>query len=198
MGRLLLGFVAILAVALGLAARFLPWWGVPLVVIGLVVVGKLAAGSLFKRFLTGLFRAKSAALKGAALQVKSVTSVSAPPAEEYWDEEEKRAAAAQRYFAVELTITPQASAGALSTWEPGELIFTRPGKSFEDDDHEAADVRGVQIFRNGAFVDYEGEKDPGPQTLRFTVGVHAGVSKAVVRYYFEELGVVDFGATRPR
>ena len=59
-------------------------------------------------------------------------------------------------------------------------------------------MRKVEIFSEGAFRSDEGVKAPGPQTLRLTVGVHEGVSKATLRYYFEELGTVDFGAARPR
>jgi hypothetical protein len=199
MGRILLGIVVVLAVAIGVAARFLPWWGVGLVVVGLAFAGKYAAGVLMKRFFLGLLKAKSGALSGATAQLRSVTTVPPLPAEEYWDEEERRAAAAQRWFAVEVAIAPGADAGGFTHWEPGELVFTRPGKSVEDDDHEAADVRKVEIFTDGAFREDEGgEKVEGPQTLRLTIGVHAGVSKATLRYYFEELATVDFGAPRSR
>jgi hypothetical protein len=68
----------------------------------------------------------------------------------------------------------------------------------EDDDNDAGDVRKVQIFRDGAWVDDEGEKLQGAQLLRLTVAVHEGVSKAVLRYYFEELATIDFGAPRAR
>jgi hypothetical protein len=187
----------VLALVVGAAARFLPWWGVPLVIVGLVVVGKFAAGALIKRFAMGLIQAKSSALRGAAMKLRSVSPVDAPPAEEYWDEEEQRAARAQRYFAVELTITPAQTGGAFQHWEPGELVLTRPGMGIEDDDNEAADVRKVEILEGGSFRDDDGVKAPGPQTLRLTVGVHPGVSKATLRYYFEELGTVDFGAARP-
>ena len=75
MARILLGFVVVLAVAIGLAARFLPWWGVPLVVVGLAVAGKYAAGALLKRFVLGLLQAKSSGLRGASVQVRSVAAV---------------------------------------------------------------------------------------------------------------------------
>jgi hypothetical protein len=64
------------------------------------------------------------------------------------------------------------------------------------DDNEAADLRKVEIFSEGAFRKDEGEKVEGLQRLRLTVAVHEGVSKATLRYYFEELAAVDFGAPR--
>ena len=198
MGRILLGFTATLAVAFGLAARFLPWWGVALVVVGLALAGKYAAGTVVKRFVLGLLKAKSAALKGASASVRSMASVAPLPAEEYWDEDEKRAAAAARWFALEVAVTPAAGGGGFPHWEPGELVFTRPGKGVDDDDNEAADLRKVEIFADGAFREDGGGKVEGPQRLRLTVAVHEGVSKATLRYYFEELAVVDFGAPRAR
>lgn len=198
MGRILLGFVVVLAVAIGLAARFLPWWGVGLVVVGLAVAGKYAAGALVKRFVLGLLKAKSGALKGASVRVRSMTSVAPLPAEEHWDEDEKRAAAAQRWFALEVAVTPAAGSGGFGHWEPGELAFTRPGMGVEDDDNEAADLRKVEVFAEGAFRPDEGMKLEGPQVLRLTVAVHEGVTKATLRYYFEELASVDFGAPRAR
>lgn len=98
----------------------------------------------------------------------------------------------------EIAIAPAGSPGPFSHWEPGELVFTRPGTGVEDEDHEAADVRKLEILADGVFREDEGEKVEGPLELRLTVGVHEGVSKATLRYYFEELGVVDFGAPRAR
>jgi hypothetical protein len=198
MARILLGFVVVLAVVLGLAARFLPWWGVGLVVVGLGVGGKYAAGALVKRFVLGLLKAKSGALKGAMAKLRSLAPAAALPAQEYWDEDEKRAAAAQRWFALEVAITPAAVPAAFPVWEPGELVLTRPGMGVEEEDNEAGDVRKVEIFRDGAWVDDEGEKLSGAQLLRLTVAVHEDVSKAVLRYYFEELATVDFGAPQTR
>jgi hypothetical protein len=196
MGRILLGFVVVLALVLGVAARLLPWWGVGLVVVGLGLGGRYAAGALVKRFVLGLLKAKSGALKGATAKLRSLSPAAPLPAEEYWDEDEKRAAAAQRWFALEVAITPAAAAGAFPVWEPGELVLTRPGMGALDDDNEAADVRKVEIFRGGAYREGEGEKLEGQQVLRLTVAVHEGVSKATLRYYFEELAAVDFGAPR--
>jgi hypothetical protein len=198
MSRILLGFVVVLAVALGLAARFLPWWGVPLVLVGLAVAGKYAAGALLKRFAKGLLEAKSSGLRGASVAVRSVAPVAPLPSEEHWDEEERRAARSQRWFAVEVDVKPAGGPGSFPIWEPGELLFARPGKGVEDDDNEAADLRKVEILADGAFREDAGEKVAGPLVLRLTVAVHAGVSKATLRYYFEELAVVDFGAPRAR
>jgi hypothetical protein len=196
--RIPLGFVAILAVALGLAARFLPWWGVPLVLLGIVLVGKYAAGALVKRLALGLIQAKSRALRGASVKVRSVAPVAPLALEEHWDEDEKRAARARRWFAVEVAVTPAPDAGGLPLWEPGELVLTRPGAGLDDEDNEAADVHAVKVFADGDFRDDEAGKLAGPHVLRLTVAVHEGVTKATLRYYFEELATVDFGSPRAR
>ncbi|HEY8746611.1 MAG TPA: hypothetical protein VIM11_01465 [Tepidisphaeraceae bacterium] len=65
-----------------IASRFMPWWGIPLVLVGEVVVlvklGPALVKYGVKRFAMGLFLTKSRVLKGATVEVHEVLATTRP------------------------------------------------------------------------------------------------------------------------
>ncbi|CAA9431601.1 MAG: hypothetical protein AVDCRST_MAG64-3532 [uncultured Phycisphaerae bacterium] len=82
------GCVVILMLLIGIpaiSARFMPWWGTVLVILGEAVlvafVAPKLAGWAFKRVALGLFMTKSRVLRGATVQVHRVELTAAPQRE---------------------------------------------------------------------------------------------------------------------
>lgn len=148
-------FIALgLLVAVVAAFKFLPWYVSVGLVVGALVLGKLVVMKLFKGFFMGLFAAKSAALKGASVQLHGITAAPEPKRDEDWedldDEEEGMESQPRSYRYVDLTITPANAEGAgsrlsseeaekieeedasdedcksFSSWDPADLALVRP------------------------------------------------------------------------
>ena len=189
---LALAFVTALTVG---AFKLLGWWAVIVVPVVAIVFIKFVAGRLLKRLFLMPFKAKGAALRGARVDVHSVSATQRPAprveegeeAEEGDDDENRN----RNFFLVELTVTPTGQSEGFSMWEPGELRLVRPGHDPENsEDPDVADVVALEIFQEGAWQTEEGMKYEGPQRLRLTAAVDPQVERLQCQYYFEVFGDV--------
>jgi hypothetical protein len=195
--------------------HFFGWKGLlafPFLLLGMLWLAKIIIGHLFKRFALGLFGLKSGVLRGARLEVHSVTPITKPveieietetesdqddspneravvPVETESDASDKP----QAYYVVDLTLTPQGNARD-RYWEPGELMLaTRKVTQLTDlENNEAGGAESVEIWNGSAFGPDEQGKYPGPQRLKITFGVKPGLDRAWLHYYNEPLGEVVF------
>jgi hypothetical protein len=78
MFRLILLFLLVLFVLLVVAVRYLPWWGVLLLVVGLLVFARFGMRAAVVALFMIPFKAKSAVLRNASAEVHSVTWEPAP------------------------------------------------------------------------------------------------------------------------
>ncbi len=222
--RVIFFVLLLVAVLMGLAVYFLPWW----LVLGAVVVGAVAAwllrGRLFNFLLTRLlmipFRLKGRALRNATVEVHSIRPTAAPPEDAAEmatvDEEDETEPSGPPvpldYYEVEATITPKPSDGPFMLWEVGELLLVAPGRRWDDEDDSAV-IRSIECWlapgeefdddeddsaqpvpADGRYVQDTGYKLPGPRRLRFLVGVKPGVRELAFRYYFEQFGRLQIPA----
>ncbi len=78
MFRLILFVFAVLIVLILLAVRYLPWWGILLLLGGIVLFIRFATTRLFVALFMIPFKAKGAVLKNAVAEIRSVTWEPAP------------------------------------------------------------------------------------------------------------------------
>jgi hypothetical protein len=209
LGLLLLGGVAVLL------HHFFGWQGLlafPFLFLGMLWLAKIIVGHLFKRLALGLFGVKASALRGARLEVHSVTPITKPVEIDIETETEAERESAtndravvplatepdaaekpQAYYVVDLTLTPQSNATD-RYWEPGELMLaTRKVTQLADlENNEAGGAESVEIWNGSTFGPDEQGKYPGPQRLKITFAVKPGLERAWLHYYNEPLGEVVF------
>lgn len=169
-----------------IAAQFLPWWAVLLVVVGLAALLIFGLPKLigygFKRFFVGMFEGKSRVLRGAEVIVHEVAEVPRPASLDAEnpeldgmtadvdyvevDEDKGEDDEPARYIMIDCTITPKPSAGKFQHWEPSELQlcpYDKPTKmDFDgDDDPVGAEDEGhvVEASSVGAVESIEDEED---------------------------------------
>lgn len=191
--KLLLGLVVFLILLGVLAAKFLPWWGIVGLLVGLVVGGTVILPRLLRRLFEAPFRAKGAALRGATIEVHSITPAeprTPGPDDGPLDPE----MAARRWLHVELTVTPAKTDGPFQFWEPGEFLFSLPSSSISDPD-DVCELSDYQLVRDGGFVSDEEYKHQGPQRLRLHLAVRPDVRDLALRYYFEDLATLKLPAS---
>lgn len=191
MGRIILAVLALCLVAFIWGVKVLPWeWILVLGVVGGAVIW-LGGAWLIKQLFLAPFRAKGRVLRGARADVHAVSPVPAPAP---GDGEE--ALPERDWYQVEMTVSPTATGGAFTLWEPGELrlarLTARPIPEDNDEDDERLEVRDLWFIREGQPVRDEGEKLAGPVRLRLLCGVQPGTRQTQLRYYFELFGKVDF------
>jgi hypothetical protein len=189
LGLLLLGGVAVLL------HHFFGWQGLiafPFLLLGMLWLAKIIVGHMFKRFALGLFGVKASALRGARLEVHSVTPIT-KPVEIDIETESEASEKPQAYYVVDLTLTPQGNATD-RYWEPGELMLaTRKVTQLADlENNEAGGAESVEIWNGSTFGPDEQGKYPGPQRLKITFAVKPGLERAWLHYYNEPLGEVVF------
>jgi hypothetical protein len=190
-----------------LASRFLPWWGICLVIlaegIGLVVIGPKLVAFGIKRFAIGLFKTKSQVLKGAAVHVHSVEMTDKPVDEtdalpDQSDDEDEESADSEpaddvRYFLIDFTLTPMPGSSKMSHWEPDELMlvpFDLPSDAKEDDHLSASIVRMKMVDEAGNETE-DFDKIVGPGRFKSVFACPSTLKGRVkFRYYFESLGDV--------
>ena len=205
--------LALLAAAVVLATRWLPWWAIVAGLVLLAVIGKLLIGRLFKKLLLAPFRAKGAVLRGATATVHGVSAAEAPTkkspvaesdadesSDQESDEDESKpgkSEAPRLHYLLEVTITPGQTDGPFGHWEPGEIVLVRPESVLRpesdeaDDSDDSCEVGGIQVHEDGAWKDDDGMKFAGPQKLRMHLAVQPGARQLKFRYYFEEFGLVQ-------
>jgi hypothetical protein len=199
---LLLALVLVAAAVAGLtwAVKNLPWWGTVAVVMGLIVLGKFAAGRLMVWAITIPFKWKGAVLKGATVEVHSVTASGPPPPtpgdEPHGEKVSADEAGSRReQFRLDVTVNPSlAPGGKFSNWSPSELVLVKPESKLRihgrDDDDDSCEVKRVEVYHAGQFQEDDGASYPGSQRVLLWVGVRPGVTRLKFRYYFEDFGEV--------
>lgn len=202
--RLLLIVTLVLVI---LAFKFLPWWAL----IGLAVLFflslKFLGGWLFGKLLALPFKAKGAVLKNAQAEVHSITRAPAPEPKkaaaemssaggeeseqgEEEDELDEEEGVERQYYLLEVTITPRASSGSFTHWEPGELLLVLPETKPVDSDN-ACSIRQIEIHEDGNYKPDTGYKFAGPLRLRMLLGVKPEIRRLRFKYYFEIFGEVQ-------
>lgn len=216
MCRAILLVFLLVVVAIGVAAYYLPWWGTLLLVLGLFVlgpwIGKRLVLWLVQRLFMGMFDRKSRVLRGAAVEVHSVTPTAAPArarrviegttasdGQEILDAPKPDETEAEpddaddtdrKFFVVEATITPRDSQGPFHHWDLSEVEAVRHDLkvTLNSQDDGACVVREATVL--GGEVEAEGgdTKYAGSRRVRMTLGVRPGVSRLKLKYYFETFG----------
>jgi hypothetical protein len=214
---ILIVVVLALSIAFGVSVAIYHFWGwkgmiaLPFILLVLIWVAKKIIGLLLKKVALGLFGMKSGALKGATMNVHSITPVSKPaepnledgeddgddsgpsdqPTEE--DIESAEPEEPKHFYAVEMTITPQ-NGEADRIWEPGEFILTTEKVSDleEIDGKEAGSVHKIQVWDGNAFGSDDAGKYPGEQRLKVTFSIQPGTKTAWLQYYNEPIGQLNF------
>jgi hypothetical protein len=189
----------LLLVAFILALRYLPWWGIVLLVISLALAGRFLGRYLLRSLFMMPFKMKGQVLRRARAEVHSVEPTAAPAGTELAlvdgqaDEETMppEPAPPRDYYWIDVTITPTPTTGPFQFWEPGELLLVPIDAKASLDDDETYQVGDVEVFHDGRFGPDEGMKYPGPQRLRVRVGLPVGSPRRwKFRYYFETFGEV--------
>jgi hypothetical protein len=223
---LVLVFLALVAGSAVALKHYFGWKGLiafPFILILVLWLGKKAIGYMFKRFALGLFSMKAGVLRGASMTVHSVTPVPKPqpepdveeeledddePAEtadtadvdEADDDEPDEEDEPQEYFAVDLTITPDAKNGQ-GVWEATEFMLISERISslaeLESGDKELGSVEEVKIWNGSAWGPDDEGKYPGQQRLLMTLAVKPGTSTGWLHYYNEPIGVVQLPRWQP-
>jgi hypothetical protein len=186
----------VLFLALGVAARWLVPW-----------LMRFAVG----RVLMAPFKARSAILKNARVDVHAITRQ--PPPEhpeldiEAIDHDRDPSTAAidvltpYDYFAIEMTITPAARPAASTNmaaniWEPGELRLAPPGPAAHQPPVAGTDAaapaewapRQVQRIEQGNVVEDPVRQCIGAARLRLLIALpREAPRRLTLRYYFETL-----------
>ena len=186
-------------VGVGVAVKYLPWWGSVLMFAGLILVAKFAVKYFLKNLLVMPFKIKGAVLRGATAQVHSIIAVAPPPPGEGASDANAsgETGVACTYYQLDVTITPQDATGKFTHWEPGDLTLVRPesGLGVDDETNDGScTVHSLEVEEEGRFKPYEGMKYPGPRRLRMTLGVQEGVTALKFRYYFEAFGEIRLPA----
>lgn len=190
--------VVLECVATVLLFQTIGWLAIPVVLAAnlvLLLVLKKLIGRLITKAFTAPFKAKGAVLRGARAEVHSVTPASAPLRRED-DEESASEAGALAHYLIDVTVTPASNDGPFQMWEPGDIRLALPTAKEDDTDgdDDAGEIHTVRIWQDGAFVDDEGMKFPGPQRLVLHVSVAPAIREVRFRYYFELFGTVRFPA----
>ena len=191
--------VVLECVATVLLYQAIGWLAIPAVLAAnlvLLSVLKKLIGRLITKAFTAPFKAKGAVLRGAKAEIHSVTPASAPQRREDDDEDSTGEAGSLVHYLIDVTVAPALSDGPFQHWEPGDIRLVLPTARPDDTDgdDDAGTIHAVRIWQDGAFVDDEGIRFPGPQRLELHVGVAPTIPEVRFRYYFELFGTVRFPA----
>lgn len=162
-----------------------------LLLVALIVLLPRILGGALKRAATGMFEAKAAALKGAAVSLAGTRLVDGPPAE-YRDEDDPEEPREEgRWVEITATVTPAESKDSpFQLWEPEEIVACparRDGKTYTLEDLD--DALPSYVERAGG---YDPEEDPdkleGPLEIRVTAFAPNSVHTIQLMYYSVALG----------
>lgn len=211
---LLLAGVLILGTAIFLLFYLLPWpAALPLTLLLLFLTPfavKFLAVRLAKRFmgnlLTGMVDAKSRVLRNARAEVHAVRRTDPPPRAAHAVESVDDTGGGgievltpHRYVLVDVTITPAASRGGMSHWEPSELVLVpfdqevRPADvlSGQDDDAPQYPAEDVQLVQHGQPAADDIGKHQGAVRLHLVFALPPDAPRRLkFRYYLETFGEV--------
>jgi hypothetical protein len=176
--------------------------GIPVGIVVLVFAGKMLGGWLVQRAFMIPFAAKGKVLRGAMLEVHSVTPCEVPRnASDDDDEDSQLPAKLKSWYWIDATITPKPTGGPFRLWEAGEIQVvpekTRPGMPKDDADEWGIHSLRIWDAEQDRWQKDEAYKYPGPQRLKMQVGVPPSVRRAKLRYYFEIFGKVHLPQETP-
>lgn len=198
---LLMGLLT--AAAIFAIVKFIPSPWSWILLAAIPVLGVMAiwfGGKLAVRAIAGgLFGAKSGVLKDATAKIISVKPAAAPAKAED-SEEENTEDKRKKFFTVEATITPQPGSSPMQMWDTDDLtIVPFDAKKLSmwsnnsDDADGVCEIRKTEVRVDGAFVEPDGPKFGGEQTLRLLIAVTHAPARLKFRYYFEDFGDFKVG-----
>ncbi len=197
-GQLILITLFVITALVVIAIRYLPWWLLLAIVLGIGLLLRYGIPLLLKQLLTLPFRAKGQALAGATIQVHSLKPAPFPSAKDseqhYWDAEDLARYQEMDWYFLDVSIAPPLNRSeGFRLWEPGELLLIPAsvrGNSLESLDCDEVAIHDYRVF-DGAFKeDMQGKYD-GAKRLLLHLGAKPEVKQVVFRYYLERFGEVD-------
>lgn len=197
--RLILFLLLVMVAASVAAVVYFGWIAVAVIAVLLVIMGiavKLAFKKLLPRLLMLPFRAKGAPLRGAKVSIGGVNfrgrRKEAYPDEADQPEAEDADEGPVYVYDIKATIIPNEAGGAFKLWEPGTLeahaLDARPADDPESGSKAIGNVERYTVFVDGQWVEPEGDKFQGAQTLNLTFHMNKPVRAIRLRYYLEDLG----------
>src|SRR6185369_11909738 len=200
-------FIGIPAVS----AKFLPVWGVLLVVVGeaavLIVGGPRLIKYGVKRFLLGMFQTKSRVLRGAGVHVHRVEATVKPDEREppatllpeaspdgEAEPDDQQEPDHDNYVLVDFTLSPRPGQSRMQHYEPSELMlvpFDYKVKIDEDptSSTDAANCYQIRLIDESGGETEDFSKITGPAHLRAVFACPPTLRGRVkFQYYFETFG----------
>lgn len=198
MGRLILLVFVVLLYGAYLAIKSLPFWMVAVGAVAGLVLLKFVGGYLLKRLFLIPFKAKGEVMRDASVKIHSISPVPPPPpqAKSEKDEEGENEEAENKlfthYFSIDVTITPKNTAGPFRSWSPDELELIQFGRKMnpyaDESERCDGDVVKVEVFGDGAFHPFDGEKYTDSNRFRLLARTRANLKRASFTYYFQTFG----------
>lgn len=195
MRLILILLLAMVAAAVASIVHF-GWIAVAVIAVLMVAMAialKLAFRKLLPRLLMLPFRAKGTPLRGARVNLGEV-NFRGKRKEAYPDQPDAEDAGEGPIYVYDIkaTIVPNEAAGAFKLWEPGTLeahaLDAAPADDPEARSEALGSVERFTVFVDGKWVEPEGDKFQGAQTLNLTFHMKRPVRAIRLRYYLEDLG----------
>ena len=164
------------------SARYMPWWGTVLVVLGeavlLLALGPKLAGFAIRRFALGLFMTKSKVLRDATVNVHRVEPTERPARRAHDagegadgdadDEQEEHEPEAEdeddddadnkpvHYVLVDFTLTPKPGLSVMQFYDPSELMLAPSDHKVTFEEDPTDDDAGLASVERLCLVDESG------------------------------------------
>jgi len=197
-GQLILITLFLVTALVVIAIRYLPWWLLLAIVLGIGLLLRFGIPFLLKQLLMLPFKAKGQALAGATIQVHSLKAAPFPSANDsdqsYWEAEDLARYQEMDWYFLDVSVTPALNRSeGFRLWEPGELLLlpaSVKGNSLESLECSEVAIHDYRVF-DGAFkADVQGKYE-GAKRLLLHLGAKPEVKQVVFRYYLERFGEVD-------
>ncbi len=197
-GQLILMTLFMVTALVVIAIRYLPWWLLLAIVLGIGVLLRYGIPFVLKQLLMLPFKAKGKALEGATIQVHSIKPAPFPSAKDseqsYWDAEDLARYQEMDWYFLDVSIAPPLNQSErFRLWEPGELLLipaSVKGNSLESLECDEVAIHDYRVF-DGAFkADAQGKYE-GARRLLLHLGAKSEVKQLVFRYYLERFGEFD-------
>ena len=197
-GQLVLITLFVMTALVVIAIRYLPWWLLLAIVVGIGLLLRFGIPFLLKQLLMIPFKAKGQALSGATIQVHSIKPAPFPSANDseqnYWEAEDLARYQEMDWYFLDVSITPALNRSeGFRFWEPGELLLipaSVKGNSLESLDCDEVAIHDYRVF-DGAFKEDVQGKYEGAKRLLLHLGAKTEVKRVVFRYYLERFGEVE-------
>jgi hypothetical protein len=197
-GQLVLITLFVITALVVIMIRYLPWWVLLAIVLGIGLLLRYGIPFLLKQLLMLPFRAKGQALAGATIQIHSLKPAPFPSAKDseqsYWDAEDLARYQEMDWYFLDVSIAPPLNRSeGFRLWEPGELLLIPAsvrGNSLESLECDEVAIHDYRVF-DGAFKpDVQGKYD-GAKRLLLHLGAKPEVKQVVFRYYLERFGEIN-------